>query len=350
MASGDAKFASGDTRNEYGSGAYLRSSLLAAFAEAARSVELEPYRMLRKAGLPEAALDQGDLKIPAYRVAALLDASAQQSGHEDFGLRVGQAFRLSMKGPLGLLLREQPTVGKAVEALAHYMRYQNTTVELAVTPPRGGQTIEVNFLSPDFKKSIQAVDMSVAMYVQILRGLLGAVWMPTSVRLTRAAPADETAWRQLLGDVAFGQDANSFELSAADVSLPIAGSDAEMAREIARYIEMSAAPAGRNMTERVRELIVRLLPDGDCGIDRLATHLGVDRRTIHRRLAGEGRSFTQLVEDTRRDMVTTELRDDDVSLGVVAAHLGFSSLSTFSRWFRHTYGIRASEFRQLARQ
>jgi AraC-like DNA-binding protein len=30
----------------------------------------------------------------------------------------------------------------------------------------------------------------------------------------------------------------------------------------------------------------------------------------------------------------------------VAEHLGFSSLSTFSRWFRGAFGVRASDFRQ----
>lgn len=325
----------------------MRSSILSAYAEAARTVELDPYRMIRKAGLPMAALEQGDLKISAERVADLLEASAKQSGHADFGLRVGLAFKLSMKGPLGLLLREQPTVEKALEALSHYIRYQNTTVELVVTgADRPG--IELRLLSPRFRKSLQALDMTVAMYVQTLRGLLGDSWMPARVRLTRPAPAALAAFQNDLGDVVFDQDINSIDLSVGDAASLIPGSDAAMAREIARYIELSASRTSRNTTERVCELITRLLPEGDCTIDLLATHMGVDRRTIHRRLASEGTSFTQLVDDVRRDLVTTHLRSGELSLGAVASQLGFSSLSTFSRWFRHTYGISASEFRQLA--
>jgi AraC-like DNA-binding protein len=348
LSSGDAKFASGDTQSDPGE-AYMRSSVLTAFVEAARELDLEPYRLLRKAGVPDATLEHGDLKVSARRVADLIDASAEQSGREDIGLRVGGAFRLSMKGPLGLLLREQATVGKSLDALAHYIRYQNTTVELIVTDRGGGKSMEIGLLSDAFRSSVQSVDMTVAMYVQTLRGLLGDSWMPAAVRMVRPPPADPTAFRDQLGAVAFAQGVNAIDLSARDIAASIPGADADLARELARYIERGVSHAGRSTTERVSELIVRLLPTGHCTIDELAGHLGVDRRTIHRRLAGEGKSFTQLVEEVRRQVVTTQLRSDDTSLGDLAGRLGFSSLSTFSRWFRHTYGIRASEFRQLAR-
>ena len=64
---------------------------------------------------------------------------------------------------------------------------------------------------------------------------------------------------------------------------------------------LEAAPAGgaADMTSQVRELVVMLLPTGACTIDRAAQHLGVDRRTIHRHLAGEGQTFSRIVEAVR---------------------------------------------------
>ena len=44
-----------------------------------------------------------------------------------------------------------------------------------------------------------------------------------------------------------------------------------------------------DMTTRVRELVVMLLGTGTCTIDRVAQHLGVDRRTIHRHLPARAR-------------------------------------------------------------
>ena len=121
-----------------------------------------------------------------------------------------------------------------------------------------------------------------------------------------------------------------------------------MAREIARFIEASAVRQGASASEMVSSLILRLLPDGVCSIDRVAQHLGVDRRTIHRRLAAEGKSFTKLVETARRDVATWQLSHGDQPLSEVTALVGFASLSTFSRWFRSAYGMQPSAFRRLA--
>ncbi len=50
----------------------------------------------------------------------LLEASAERSGVEAFGLLMAETRRLSNLGPLGLLVREQPTLRLAAEALARY--------------------------------------------------------------------------------------------------------------------------------------------------------------------------------------------------------------------------------------
>ncbi|HWA62265.1 MAG TPA: AraC family transcriptional regulator [Caulobacteraceae bacterium] len=324
----------------------MRSSILSAYADAARSVDIEPYRMLRKVGLPEAGLRQPDVAIPADRLVTLLEASARESDRPDFGLLVGSAFRLPMAGPLGLLMRQQPTVRAALEALARYLRYQDTTMEVRLTERRDVLVAEIDFSSRRFARSAPAADMAVAMYVQTLRGLLGDEWSPELVALTHPKPRDLVPYQALSRRLEFGHDYNAIVVSAEDAALPIPGADPDMARELARYIERGGAPGSRTAVERVSDLIVRLLPEGYCTIEHVAERLGVDRRTVHRWLAAEGKSFSQLVDEIRRDIAVRELRGGDAPLGEVAERLGFSSLSTFSRWFRAAFGVRARDFRQ----
>jgi AraC-like DNA-binding protein len=152
-----------------------------------------------------------------------------------------------------------------------------------------------------------------------------------------------------LGPVEFRARSTGFLLTEAELATEIPAADPDMAREIARYIEASATPGpAATMAEKVTDLIVQLLPTGQCSVDLVAQHLGVDRRTVHRRLRAEGHSFSSLLESARRELATEQLRHGDEPLSVVTARLGFSSLSTFSRWFRQTYGIQPSEFRRLA--
>jgi AraC-like DNA-binding protein len=88
-----------------------------------------------------------------------------------------------------------------------------------------------------------------------------------------------------------------------------------------------------------------LLPDGVCTVERVAQHLGMDRRTLHRRLAAEGLTFSGILDDTRRNMAVSLLSGSDRPLQSVADLLGFSSLSAFAHWFRRKFAQSASAYR-----
>ena len=348
MSIRDVKFALGDISSEEARPRFVRGALLLAFADAARALGLDPYHMLRRAGLPVAALDHPDYQIPADRVQVLLADSAKSTSSDEFGLLVGSAFQLSMKGSLGLLMREQASVHAALEVLQRYLSYQNDNVAIRTQVSGDGLLVVPELVSPRTRSSRHMIDLTVAMYVQIFRALLGAEWTPGRVLMARPAPADPAPYRARLGAVEFGSSFNGFLLTKAELAKPLAHSDPQMAREIARYIEASNLPQGASVTETVAALIQRLLPEGDCSVDRVAQHLGVDRRTVHRRLAAEGNSFSQLLEQARRDVATWALSHGEEPLTAVTALVGFSSLSTFSRWFRAAYGMQPSEFRRLA--
>jgi AraC-like DNA-binding protein len=316
---------------------------------AARAVGLDPYRMLRKAGLPPAALDTPHEQISARRYLSLLEDSANTLSSPEFGLIVAENYGLPMAGMIGLLLRQQPTVGEAVEKVSRYLGYQMDAVEIRPEPgPGGGQVLKPSFHPPELATSRVFVDMMLGSITQILRALLGPAWRPTLTLFTHGPPIDERPYRALFGPVAFGQPSNGILLTQAELASPIAGADPALADEIARFIERSS-PRLETLTliEQVSELIDQLLPEGRCSIEEVARHLGVDRRTVHRRLAQESTSFGELVEAARRDIIARQLPHPQTRLADLASRLGFSSPSTFSRWFHSVYGVQPSEFRRM---
>ena len=102
------------------------------------------------------------------------------------------------------------------------------------------------------------------------------------------------------------------------------------------------------MSRQVRELVVTLLGGGPCTIERVAQHLGVDRRTVHRRLADERQTFSAIVDAVRRELAERYLKDRDRSLAEVSSLLGFAAPSGFSRWYRRQFSGRASDVRARA--
>ncbi len=103
-------------------------------------------------------------------------------------------------------------------------------------------------------------------------------------------------------------------------------------------------------SHRVREIIVRRLPDGEPRRDEVADALGMSERTLQRRLEGEATSFQQLLDDTRRELAEQYLGRLHLSLGQAAYLLGFADQSSFfracKRWFEVSPGQYRSQLRR----
>src|SRR6516162_8358707 len=119
----------------------IRAACLAHYAEVARSVGIDPAKMLKSVGLSATSLTDPDTKIPSGGVRRLLEASASAAGIDDFGLRLAERGGLSNVGPVALVVREQPTVGAALEALGRYIHIHNESVRLRIE--RQGDTVAI---------------------------------------------------------------------------------------------------------------------------------------------------------------------------------------------------------------
>jgi AraC-like DNA-binding protein len=113
-------------------------------------------------------------------------------------------------------------------------------------------------------------------------------------------------------------------------------------------IALSEAGGLATIVARVRALIEALLPAGHCSIVQVARSLGVDRRTVQRRLAGSGHSSSSLRDPVRADLAERLVPNPRRSLTQIAEELGFSEPSAFSRWFRGRFGASPSQWRNQA--
>ena len=80
----------------------------------------------------------------------------------------------------------------------------------------------------------------------------------------------------------------------------------------------------------------------------MSAHLGLVCRTVQRRLADQQQSFSGLVNALRVDLARHHVAQGQRPLGDVAALLGFSALSGFSRWHQQQFGCSPSQARAAA--
>lgn len=324
----------------------VRSATLEGFPALARELGLDAPALLRKAGLHPRSLIDPETPLAAEAVGRLLEASAAASGLSDFGLRLAARRRFDSLGPISLLLKEQPSVGEALETLLRYLRLINPSLVTRVVHRDGRVYVQEELQHKGAESSPQAIDLALGIMFKILQELLGPRWRPVSVHLRHPAPAQVAAHQAFFASrVLFRSGFNGIALRPGDLLTPPQGGDPGLAR-VVRHVLDGALAGEQGPAVVVRQLIVALLPGGGCTAQLVARHLGVDRRTLHRHLAAQGLNFSGLLQTVRLDLVRAHLAQAQLPLSESAALLGFASQSAFAYWFRMQFGCSVSRWRQ----
>ncbi|MUM16447.1 AraC family transcriptional regulator [Mycobacterium sp. CBMA271] len=325
-----------------------RFAALSGYIDVATASGLDPARMMRDHGLDPAGATQPDRWVVATGVVALLEASAAASRLDDFGLRLAERRRLSSLGPLSLVLREQPTVRDVVAMLCRHETMYNESLRIRVVERDGIAALRLDLDVGGAAENAQSTDLAMAVLVGVLRTFLGNTWHPLKVNLRRAGVTDRAMHHRVFGpSIAFEQVLNEIVMYTADLDRRNDRFDPLLREYSQALLESSERPRDITTADRVRDLIELLLPVGRCSVDHVARSLGVDRRTVHRHLATEGTSFTDLVDSTRLDVADHLVTSGRHTLTDVSEMLAFSSPSNFSRWFRAHHGMSPRAWRNL---
>ncbi|MFF3409231.1 AraC family transcriptional regulator [Streptomyces sp. NPDC002742] len=317
----------------------VRTAALSGYVELCRSLGIDPQALLKRVGLDTAALTVQDRWISGTAAVQVLELSAAESGHEDFGVLLAEFRRFSNLGPISLVVREEPDVRSALELLIRHQYMYNEVLHARLSEGDGLATLKVDLRLGEVMESRQATELAVAAFHRILNDFLHTRWQPLSVWFRHSAPADTAAHRRAFGPIVeFDRELDGIVFYADDLDAPNAMADPLMREYARQYFDAIAVPKDTTAADRVRELIEVLLPTGRCSIEQVARSLGVDRRTVHRHLAASGETFSSLLNVTRRHLAEQFVANPRRSLTEISDLLGFSSLSGFSRWFREQFG------------
>jgi AraC-like DNA-binding protein len=324
----------------------IRSASLATFSEVARGAGLDPNALLREFDLSPRSLAESELRVPIDSVRRLLETSAERSGVEGFGLRMAQARRLSDLGPLGLLMREQPTLRLALEACATYANRINESLYFTIEESENVVVLREDLIFGRPGPLRQSTELAIGVVFRVLRLFMGPHWRPFRVCFSHDPPIDRTEHERLFAcRVEFGHAFNGIVCARRDLEAANPNADPGIAKLARQMLEAERHEDRDKLASQVRRLVVSLLGTGACNIEAIAQHLGIDRRTVHRRLASEGLTFSDIVAAVRRELCGRYLADPQRSLAEISSLLGFSSISGFSRWHRQQFGTTASEQR-----
>ena len=328
----------------------VRSASLTGYADLVRTLGLDPAELTASVGLDLADLDVPDRWIPGAAAARLLELSARDADCADLGLRMAQLRRLGSLGPISVVLRDQPDLGSALDLLIRYEQAYNEALHLRLAALDDTATLVVWLEFGEPAPTDQALDLVMAVLVEVIRALVGVGWTPMSASFAHPHPPDPNPYHRLFGPgVRFGQDSTCLTLPARDLDTPVLISDASLRPYTERFLHTVVAPGARTAAAQVAETVELLLPLGRCSMEQVSRHLGLRPRALQHHLAQEGESFSAIVHATRARLVERYMPNDRYSLTEVSQLLGFGAPSAFTRWFHERFGISPSDWRRAAR-
>lgn len=326
---------------------FVRASALHGFAEYAAGQGLRAQELIREVGLPDDVLEHPESFIAYRKFVALLDLATQRSGNPLFCMRFGLHQGVSALGPLLYLIRNAPSVGVAIDELSHYFHLHASIAQIRLEVE--GEHALFYYDPVDVKDVAShrlVVELVVGAAMQLMRTLLGSRWQPRALLLQAAPLGEVQAYTRLVGLAPqFNASCNAWLFDAKLLDTPLSSGDQELHRLIQQHLDALDQISVRELPEYIRQLLRNLLPSGRATVELIADYLDINTRTLQRYLAEEGTSFQVLLDETRQAMAQRYLGDSTLSLTQLAAMLGYSELSAFSRAFQRWFGTSPREWR-----
>ena len=295
---------------------------------------VEADDLFAEAGLAEGDGLACDALTLSDKLSHLWELLVEKSGDPLLGLKVSTPHRLGWLGVMGHVMLVSPTVQSTIERCHGHTRVGLVLPGLCRPVPQ------------------QRYDFVWSVVLRTLRCASGNDHAcPVQVEYTFPAPANAHVYAETFGcPVRFNMPHNVMEFADADLVMALPTGQTLQDGPGAPMLASLAAAGPPTFSARVQELLATLLPKGPPHRDHVAALLMMSERTLQRRLAEEGTSFTTLVDDTRRELARQSLSSGDLSLKMLSFQLGFSEPSAFYRACKRWFGMAPSDIVSAAHQ
>ncbi len=319
----------------------VHAAALTNYFEVAQQFGLNPAALMSDVGLTRTMLTNPDNRIPVSVVVNLLEASARATNCLTFGLRMAETRQISDFGVVGLVIAHQPTLREVLRAMINYRYLMNEALTVHLEDAGRNVIIREEVVTDVPIESRQAMELALGVLARAGSALLGSHWKPHRVLFTHDAPGDLELHRRIFKcELDFGSEYNGFLCAAADLDYPCSAANPALARYAEQLLQsQTRMPNEATVMEEVRDAIYLLLPSGRATVEQVAQSLALNVRTLQRQLEQGGQTFSELTNSIRRELAIRYVEDGHHSLGHVAELLGYSTQTSFTRWFKAQFGV-----------
>jgi len=305
-------------------------------------------RLLEDVRLSYRLVSDPETLLPMHKALAFLEAAARAEGLDNLGLLLGLRAPFETLGGFARVIRGVPTLQRALSRLIDAIVLHSSGDRLWLTL-RGDRALLCHtFALGDSPGRRHGEQFTLAMMIAAIRAVLGvAHWRPHGIRLPASQAGSQRAIEAMLQmPVTCAGTVTTMVFPAALLAAPACDTirGAVPLANDERLLRITA-PA-EDFAGSVRQTVYALLRGGNPSIRDASEAVGLSVRTLQRRLAESGESYSGLLDAVRLETGARLLRDSEAKLIEIAFELGYADPANFTRAFKRWMGVAPRAFRE----
>ncbi len=330
-------------RNESSPGVPLiRLSAINQFLKELVSRDIDPGQLLEEQGLPVQIPASSDLFVSALCMYAMVEQSAELANDPYLGATIGGKLDLLAWEPIAQAAEVAVTVGDLLNRFVLNSKDHASSVQysLETTGSRATFTFRRE-IEPPFDPA-----QNDAFYMGFMRRLMksatGESWNPESVLIILSDPAAIPGTFNELRVVK--GDRRGFRMSFPTEWL---FEKFEKTAFTHRMRQSNNSRAPQSLIESVHRAIAPHIREEGLTVERAAELCGIDKRRLSRKLQSKGTTINKEIAYMRQERATSALVNSDQRIADIAAKVGFSDPTVFSRAFKNWTGQSPQAYRRI---
>jgi AraC-like DNA-binding protein len=324
---------------------FVRANAFYPFISFLDSIGAPTEAYLGRVRIPEPMLEDPEGLVPIFPAYRFLEMVAEKEGTEGIGTVVGQTASAFDLGAFGSALQGASTVYDYLLTGIRLIGSHSSNTRLWLKTEKEHLRFNQYLKGPTGPGRCIADIYTLVITISMLRRFIGAHWSPGEVCLLDGDEAVLGEW-DVFGEtkVITRQRHSSFTISRSLLHLRVPDDHPDSAAGNGSLMTMSR-PIPTGFLGSVEQLITSYLLEGYPDIETTAEAAGISSRTLQRRLAENGVTYTSMVAESRFRLATGMLLETSIPIAEIADMLGYKDVSNFSRAFRRRVGMSPKAFR-----
>lgn len=294
-------------------------------------------------GLDPSQMDSPDLQLPLGRFVKLWQLAVDVTRDRALAFHLREKYQ---KNTINFAVAIAANSKNLLEALNHWCRYAGlicSADRFEYREEKDQTVILYAYLAAEYW-NIWIVEHNLLQVLRNAREMTSTDLNPIWVHFQHSDPGYANEYHKYFRcPVLFDQDENRLIFKKSDLMRPIMTGNTYLQSALKDYAEMLLLESSgkKNIQGRVCECIIKELPLGILNVELVAEAMHMHRSTLLRKLKEEGTTYTDLLEQTRKQLAQNYLKQS-LSVNQIAYLLGYTQSSSLQhackRWFGKTPG------------